>query len=183
MSGGGEQTGPQLHVVALNETPVGRTTFLSRQGGEDAPDLSDLAEALGLSSLDAARLELFPVSDLGGMRLSDYITEAFAPDDPLPPDIRARLNAIDGSVALLLDDALPEGESLRSGARARRIASVPLERPDHAADLPPADTGRDAAPAPQEEAPPPDSDRRHSLGLFLALFALGVLILVIGGLS
>jgi len=150
-------TAPKLHVVALNEGFEISTTFLSRESDADSPDLSALAEALNLPGVDTAQLELFAVEDLGDMRLSDYITEAFAPKDPIGADTRARINAVGGHVVLLLDRAIPEGAALRSGPRARLIASLPLLEADHSADLPKADlTGRASVPdredAPQEAA-------------------------------
>ena len=141
-------TAPHLHVVALSDSFSTSTTFLSRESGDPAPDLVALAEALDLPAVDAEALELFAVADLGAMRLSDYIAEAFAPKDPIGADTRARLNAIEGHVALLPDRSIPDGAALRSGPRARLIASLPLQEADHSADLPKADL----TPRPEPEA-------------------------------
>ncbi|WP_438362817.1 hypothetical protein [Nioella halotolerans] len=145
------ETGPHLHVVALNDDFATSTTFLSRETGDAAPDLTALARALDLPGLDSRQLELFPVADLGDMRLSDYIANAFAPKGPISADTRARLNAIEGQIALLLDPAIPTGAAPRSGPRARLIASLPLEPGDHTADLPRADLT--PQPAPEDAEP------------------------------
>lgn len=181
MNGRADLDAPHLHVVALNDQLEESTTFLSRQAGDPVPDTAGLAEALGLPALDASHLELFPVKDLGDMRLSDYIQEAFAPAGPVDADTRARLNAIDGHVMLLLEEAIPPGASIQAGPRARLIASMPLEQPDHSADLPKANS----ASPPPEPTPlsRPEPSRRNSLRWLLALLAIGALILVIGGLN
>lgn len=153
MSGTLRSTGPRLHVVALNDRFDVSTTFLSRQSGAEVPDLSILAEALDLPELDATQLELFPVKELGGMRLSDYIAEAFSPEPRLDGETRTRLNAVEGHVALLLDPALPEGAVLRSNARARLLASLPLAVADHDAEMPKADLTPAAAAQDAETAP------------------------------
>ncbi len=152
----------RLNIYALNAPNDVTHTNLTRQKGE-APPLPPLADWLGVDRIDTDAIELFPISELGGMALSDYIMLAFAPDGLIPRDIQTRLDALEGSVLLVPDDALP-GTTAAPGPSATLIASLPLTRPNHDAALPKADvtpTPR-PAPAPQErESTPP-----------IALFAL-----------
>jgi hypothetical protein len=149
-----------LHIFALNTATDISHTNLTRQKGE-APELPPLADWLGTASLDTDAIELFPVEELGDMALSDYIGLAFAPT-AMPREVQTRLDALEGSVLLVPDDALPGPAS--PGANATLIASLPLTAPDHDATLPKADvtpTPRPLPPTPEHESSPP-----------IALFAL-----------
>lgn len=157
----------RLHVFALNIDPDLRHTHLTRAMGEK-PDLPPLADWIGVDRLNTRDIELFPVADLGEMPLSDYITAAFAPEAEIAGDLRARLNALDGSVMLVPDKAL--GGVPAPGAQATTIAAIPLARPDHAARLPRADVGQ---PAPRP-APPDRPRAARSGGTFWVL--IGVLV-------
>lgn len=145
----------QLHIFALNEPVTISHTNLTRQKGE-APDLPPLADWLGVQNLDTDKIEMFPVEDLGAMALSDYIQLAFAPEDAIPGDIQARLNALNGAVLLVPETALTSPTN--PGPQATAIAALPLARADNTASLPKADASRTptAQPVPQQhEASPP----------------------------
>jgi hypothetical protein len=164
-----------LHVFALNIDPDLRHTHLTRALGEK-PDLPPLADWIGVGTLNPRDIELFPVTDLGDMPLSDYITAAFTPETDIAGDLRARLNALDGSVLLVPDKAL--GGAPSPGAQATAIAAIPLARPDHAASLPPADVK-----APLPRPAPPDKPRKAGRGramwVLIALVVLAALLWVI----
>lgn len=162
-----------LHIYALPDAPEVRHTELSRAHGETAADLPPLAEWLGLDGLDTDRVELFPVSDLGDLDLSQYVDMAFAPATPMARDERKRLDALSGMVLLVPGDAM-EGTPA-PGTEAQEVARIALARPDHSADLPKADLSR----APAEEV---DKDgyttadrRRRARRKALTLVVLGVM--------
>ncbi|WP_224816203.1 hypothetical protein [Hasllibacter sp. MH4015] len=166
----------QLHIFALNEPTTISHTDLTRQKGE-VPDLPPLAQWLGLDALDTDRIELFPVSDLGGMALSDYIQLAFTPDPAIPLDTQSRLNALSGAV-LLVPDAAMTGTPTPS-SHVTEIATIPLAQADHTARLPKADA------TPTETSPPPaaqDRERTPPIALyaFLGMLVFAVLVLFIG---
>jgi hypothetical protein len=145
----------ELHVFALNRPVAVSHTHLSRQKGE-APALPPLAGWLGVEALDTDRIELFRVEELGGMALSDYIGLAFAPE-AMPREVQVRLDALEGSVLLVPDEAL--GGVARPGPDLTAIATIPLAEADHDATLPKAPL--QAAPvvtpgrAPEPEPTPP----------------------------
>jgi hypothetical protein len=143
-----------LHVFALNETIDISHTHLTRQKGE-AVVLPPLSDWLGVESIDTDEIEMFPVSDLGDMTLSDYIQLAFAPAEPIPAATATRLNKVDGAVLMVPDTALSGAAA--PGPQATEIASIALARADHAAELPKARVTPMPTPAPEprrEKSPP-----------------------------
>ena len=156
-----------LYVFALN-TPVSMTlTELTRARGETA-GLPPLGDWLGLDALDTDRIELFPVTDLGDLTLSDYLSSAHDADIA---GHAARLDALEGSV-LLLPEAAMTGTPA-PGAEATLIAALPVAQADHRAVLDPATI---PPPAPPREIPQTAPSR--PLGWVIAL-ALALAILVI----
>ncbi len=160
-----------LHIFALNAPNDISHTNLTRQMGQ-RPPLPPLANWLGVETIDADEIELFPVKELGGMALSDYILRAFAPDGPIPRDVQARLDALGGSVLLVPDEALPSPAN--PGPNATLIASVALARPDHVAALPKADV----TPTPRPAPAPTERETTPPIALF-ALIGMAVLAAVI----
>lgn len=160
----------ELHIFALNVASETRHTHLTRARGE-SPALPPLSAWLGVSALDTDAIELFPVADLEGMTLSDYIAAAFAPD-AIPPGDRARLDALEGSVLLVPDAALPSAPAPR--AELTRIADLALSEADHAADLPKAAlTPAPGEAAPAASVPPPAKKPRRATALrLLIVFAI-----------
>lgn len=122
-----------LHIFAVNAEIDVRHTYLSRSQGKDAA-LPDLAGWLGLrqGGLNSDEIELFPLSDLAGMALSDYVATAFDILDAPLGQTAARLNALDGHV-LLIPQAAMAGQ-VKTGAELTLIASLPMAKPDHSAD-------------------------------------------------
>lgn len=133
-----------LYVFAVNALTNVRHTHLTRAQGM-APDLPPLTDWLG-AEVDTDEVELFPVRDLGEMKLSDYVAMAFAPE-AIPPEPARRMNALKGHVLLVPERALSEEPA--PGKEATLIASLPLARPDHASSLPKADPRPVPQPAPQ----------------------------------
>lgn len=156
-----------LHIFALNEPVEVSHTNLTRQNGE-VVDLPPLAEWLGVDTLDTDEIELFPVDELAGMALSDYIALAFAPEDDLPGDVATRLNALTGAVVLVPDRALSAPP--KPGPQATQVASVPLARADNSASLPKANT----APVPAPAAAPQDHEASPQVAVY-ALIGMAIL--------
>ncbi len=165
-----------LHIFALNEPITTSHTNLTRQKGE-TPALPPLSEWLGLDAIDADQIELFPISDLGSMALSDYIQLAFTPEAGIPADEQRRINALEGSVLLVPDDAMTGPLAL--GPKATLIAAIPLAQPDHSASLPKADVAAPKAntphTTPEREATPP-----IALYMLLGIAAFALLAILIG---
>ena len=144
-----------------------------------------LAEWLGLDALRTDQIEIFPVEDLGDMSLSDYLVMAFDPAAPPDPETRARLDALEGSVLLIPDTAMPAEP--KPGPGLTPVAVLALARADHVADLPKADL--QPAAAPDGEAPPEEGRRRRrgkacpkasKVVIFIVIF-LALYILLDGG--
>mgnify|MGYP001092518106 CR=1 FL=1 len=171
-----------LHIFAVNGESDLRHTNLTRAQGL-APDLPPLGEWLGLDALRTDQIEIFPVEDLGDMSLSDYVVMAFDPSAPPDPGTRARLDALEGSVLLVPDTAMPAEP--KPGGMLTSIAKLALARADHVADLPKADLQPAAAPdgkaAPEE---PPKKRKGLSQGIKVVIFIvifLALYILLDGG--
>jgi len=165
-----------LHIFALNEPTDVSHTNLTRQKGE-TPELPPFAEWLGLDALDTDRIEVFPLSDLGGMALSDYIQLAFSPEAGIASDDQRRINTLDGAVLLAPDDAMTGTPS--PGPQATAIATIPLAQADHAAALPKADVTPTPTPTPQSER-----DREGvppiALYMLLGIAAFAILAILVG---
>lgn len=105
--------GDMIHVPA-NERRTIRLFHLDlpaeRIAGFARPDPQSgewpLREALGASHLDPEGVEVFPISDLDGMGLADYLIEGQGiPAGQVAAD-RARLNALAGHIVLVSTRAL-----------------------------------------------------------------------------
>ncbi len=122
-----------LHIFAVNAEIDVRHTFLSRSKG-DAPMLPDLAGWLSLrqGGLDTDNIELFPVGDLGDLKLADYVATAFDTlEEPLKK-AAPKLNALDGHVLLIPGAAL--AGDWQSGSNLTLIDTLPLSVADHTAE-------------------------------------------------
>lgn len=164
-----------LHIYALNEPVTASYTNLSRQNGE-AVELPPLEEWLGIDRLYYDQIEMFPVSELGDMTLSDYTAMAFAPEGPIPADVQQRLNALTGAVLLVPDSALSGPAYPR--AQATYIASLDLAQADNTARLPKADASPAPAPAPAPREPEPSPP--IALYALIGMAVLAALIVLVG---
>ncbi|MFW5641658.1 MAG: hypothetical protein ACOCY0_02725 [Roseicyclus sp.] len=165
--------GSDLHVFAVNGASELRHTHLTRIEGV-VPKLPPLAEWLGVGRVDTDRIEIFPVSDLDGLTLADYVTMAFEPAEPVDADTRARLNALQGSVLIVPDAALDAAPA--PGPALTPLATLALARPDHRADLPKARTAP-PPPAETEAEPAPGQPKRKisqsvKFAIFIVIFIL-----------
>ncbi len=133
-----------LLVFALNDETNVRHTYLTRAQG-DEETFEGLAAWLGVSHVDPGHVELFPISDLGPMSLSEYVAQAYDIEPWALNDSGQRLNALEGDVLLVREQAL--GGSPTPGPQATLIAAMQMITPDHSmtglapADLSPADDG------------------------------------------
>ena len=125
---------PMLHIFAVNAEVEGRHTYLSRSQN-DTMVLPDLAGWLSVrqGGLDLDEIELFPVGDLAGMHLADYVTTAFDLEAKPTGQTASRMNALDGHVLLVPEAAL--AGSVNTKPELTLIASLPMARPDHVADV------------------------------------------------
>ncbi|MEJ6390355.1 hypothetical protein [Gymnodinialimonas ulvae] len=165
-----------LHIFALNEATTVSHTNLTRRKGE-VPDLPPLAEWLGLDALDTDRIEVFPVDDLGGMALSDYVQLAFTPDAGIASDAQRRLDALDGAVLLVPDDAMSGTPAPRP--QATEIATIPLAQADNTASLPKADVAPAPISTPHTE-PARETVPPIALYMLLGIAAFAALAVLIG---
>ncbi len=159
-----------LHIFALNTDSNTRHTHLTRAQGGSA-DLPPLADWLRVTALEPDEIELFPVKDLDDMALSDYIALAFA-TQPIPSDIRARLDALEGSVLLVPETAMTGDPA--PGAELTQIARLALVQPDHSANLPKAEVSATPAASPEPDPAEPSS----APPTFIILVALVIVLLL-----
>ena len=168
---------PVLHIFAVNAQTEARHTFLSRSNGE-ASDLPDLAGWLSLrqGGLNTDEIELFPVSDLAGLSLTDYIRTAFDPKEAGLSTAAPRLNALDGHVLLIPDAAL--AGNWTEGPNLTQVASLPLPVADHsAAALTPAP--QEVTPPQPEPTPPPPPRRSTFMPAVITAFFLAVILFTV----
>jgi hypothetical protein len=156
-----------LHILAVNGDSDLRHTNLTRAQGL-RPDLPALEDWLGVDAILTDQIEIFPIEDLGDMTLTDYVVMAFDPAPPPGPDARTRLDALEGSVLLVPDTAIPTDP--KPGAMLTRIATLPLVQADHSADLPKADVRAAAPPAEPESPAAPPKKKGLSQGVKIAIF-------------
>lgn len=173
-----------LHIFALNAETDARHTFLSRSKGEVAK-LPDLAGWLSLrqGGLDTDNIELFAVSDLGDLRLSNYVATAFDPLDPPLNEAAPKLNALEGHVLLIPDAAL--AGSWTAGQHVTLVASLPLAVANHAAEA--------LKPAASNYGQPSQDNigwhtkakphRRKLFGIFSTFFVVSCILLVLAALG
>ncbi|MEJ6392787.1 hypothetical protein V8J82_05930 [Gymnodinialimonas sp. 2305UL16-5] len=165
-----------LHVFAVNEPVSVSHTNLTRQKGE-TPALPPLTEWLGIDALDTDAIEIFLLSDLGGMALSDYIQLAFTPETGIPAEERARLDALEGAVLLVPETAM-QGTT-RPNAKLTLVATIALAEPDNNANLPKATLTPSAPKTPHTE-PARESVPPIALYALLGIAAFAALVILFG---
>jgi hypothetical protein len=179
-----------VRVFAVNGDSRGSGTtqsFLSRleQAPEDiAAEAVRLREMLGAETIDPTYTETFAVKDVAEFGLSRYIATAMdVPAEVLAPD-RARLDALEGEVLIVLSRALGNtAQRLTPGPDltfigAYPMAEVPLSGPVAA---PPPEPMPTPAPAEAQDAPEEISTGRRTFIVGAALVLATVLVLVVAG--
>ncbi len=169
----------RVRVFAVNSgAPVAdlRQTFLSRLEGNSpqlAPDM--LAELLGTTLIDPAYIEIFPVKDLGDLGLSQYLAQALeVRGDALRAD-RPRLDALEGSVMIVLSAAFGgKPTTLSPGAALTLIGTYPTENAVQPSTMSLPDPGGAGMPAPETTVTEPSSKLGSGL---IALIISGALLL------
>jgi len=164
-----------LHIYALNRPSELRHTHLTRAQGA-RPDLPPLAGWLGVGDLDTSEIEIFPVSDLGDMGLSDYVATAFATREDIPPATRAQIDALSGSVLLVPDLAMTG--TPHPGADLILMATLPLAQPDNSMDMDPVPVNRIAAPPAPDEMD--ENGRSGPGGVVWIVLAVVVIVVLLG---
>jgi hypothetical protein len=145
-----------LHIFAINGESDLRHTNLTRAQGL-APDLPALEDWLGVDTILTDQIEVFP--HRGSRRHEPYRLrrDGLRSRPPPGPDARARLDALEGSVLLVPDTAMPAEPETRRDADP--IAVLPLAAADHNAELPKADM---TPAAPRQKSRPPSHRRRRA---------------------
>ncbi|MEM8581777.1 MAG: hypothetical protein AAGF50_11335 [Pseudomonadota bacterium] len=179
----------RVRVFAVNSgAPVAdlRQTFLSRLENESsqlAPDM--IAELLGTHIIDAAYVEVFPTKDVSDLGLSQYLTQALEVREDVLRDDRARLDALEGSVMIVLSAAFGgKAATLSPGAALTLIGTYPTEQAVSPSSMPLPDPGGTAMPGVQKNVTAPS--RRLGSGLVAlivggALFAAAAVLLALSG--
>lgn len=178
-----------VRIFAVNGASTGSGTaqsFLSRleQSPEQiAAEAARLQTMLGISEIDPTFTETIAVSDVRDLGLTQYLATAMdIPHDTLSAD-RARLDALEGEVLIVLSRALGFGaQSLRPGPDltfigAYRMAEAPLSGDIPAHPAPPMPAPASAPPA----AAPKGVGKLPFVLLGLLLAAGLVLLLARGG--
>ncbi len=127
---------------------------------------------LGAQSLDRKYVEIFPVANLEGVGLTNYLVEGHgAQSVKVEPD-RARLNALQGWVMLVFSGAFNgQSQTLQPDARLTLIGSYPQEGTDW---TPSTLTAASAQPNP--DAAVPDAPKRMSDARMSGMVATAVLL-------
>lgn len=139
-----------------------------------AEDPAAQARALGLPSIDADYVRVFPVSDLAGLGLSAYLTEGLgiAPAR-IDPD-RDAIDSLTGHVTVLTSKAFGDGGvTLRVVPPLRLVATFAEETPPVSFSPLPSGSAEGTLTA-SPVAPPPPPLRGGSWGLILALAVLAI---------
>ncbi|ABV94826.1 hypothetical protein Dshi_3093 [Dinoroseobacter shibae DFL 12 = DSM 16493] len=178
-----------VRVFAVNGDSRGSGTaqsFLTRleQDPEDiAAEAVRLREMLGADQIDPTYTETFAVKDVADLGLSRYIATAMdVPMETLAPD-RARLDALEGEVLIVLSRALGDtAQTLTPGADltfigAYKMAEVPLTGPVKA---PPPDPMPAPTPVDEIDAPEEISTGRRTLIVGAALLIAALLVMIVG---
>lgn len=179
----------RVRVFAVNGgSDVGglRQTFLSQLEGETPlPKPETLAALLGTDAVDPAYVEIFPVGDIAELGLSRYLTDALdVRQEALAPD-RGKLDALDGSVMIVLSKAFGgHAVSFTPGAALTLIGVYPTQTAAQPAAVPLPDPGGAGMPAPDTDsakATRPLGSGLIALIVFAGLLIAAVLVLSIAG--
>ena len=141
------------------------------------------ADLLGDTDLDPAFIEIFDTADLSGLGLAGYLTEGLGvPDAALAAD-RARLDALQGPVLILLSKALHgRAVTLSPDPRLTLVGTYAEARPPvHFEPLPTAAAEGTLTPVlPPDRIPQRPTSAFLLLGAALALIAMVALWLALG---
>lgn len=153
-----------------------RQTFLTGLDADaEKPDPAAFHALLGNADLNTDYIEIFPVNDIAELRLSGYLTQALdVRSEAIAPD-RARLDALQGNVLLLLSSAF-EGRPSRldPNSALTLIGTYPTESfvPSQPGALP--DPGGTAMPSPRTT---PDTRSRRLGSGSIALIVVAAIAL------
>ena len=143
----------------------------------DAP-----ARALGLSGLNARYVDVFPVSRLAGLSLTDYLIEGHGIPPETLDEYAQDLNGLRGHVAVISSAAFGDGaRRLEVGPPLRHVATLAEDRPElHFGDLPSESAKREPAPAraaaPARDGGRPHKPRRAVAAVILVVFVLAIVL-------
>ncbi len=171
-----------VRLFKVNLPPEEIARFTEADYENDGP--SPLQTALGVSDIDSDFVELFPVSNLTGLGLASYLVEGLGiPEKDVSPD-RAKLNAIDGHVLVVLSQAFGGFEATLTPRSPLTWIGTYVEEgaPVNFAPLP-TDSAKGNLASPDTK--PAKSNARMSgmvaMYALLAMFALVALMILVGG--
>ncbi len=161
-------------IVPAHETGVVRV-FDVDLGEADAKAFAGapetIARALGVDTIAADRVEVFPVSNLGELGLRGYLAEGYGiPQEDLAKD-SAQLDDLSGYVAVISSGAFgPDGAELRVKSPLRLIGTYAEPRAEVQFGALPSGGARVTLGGPPDEPPP--TDVRRGGGKIVALLVL-----------
>lgn len=170
-----------VRLFAVDVPPEEIEAFRTQVIGVDGALLSwPLKEALGFTYLDEDFIELFPVSDLEEMGLTGYMIEGLGIAQKDVAEDATRLTAQKGWVLIVLSAAFDGvAQTLSPKAPLRWIGTYKEDgAPVHFEPLPDASA---KGPAPTQGTVPPAPSSNPHLTLLLAILALPLVALVLGG--
>lgn len=117
----------QIRVFAVNAPAQDVAAMLTK-----APKSDVARDLLGAPHLDTRSAEIFPVKDLEGLGLAQYLVDGYAVPEGTLVDDRAKLEALEGYVLLLFSDSFAGSEAVLSpGARLTYIGVYSETLPDN----------------------------------------------------
>jgi hypothetical protein len=178
-----------VYVFALNgddQFDGLRQTFLSSMDeAAERPDPGDVAQLIGLETVDTRYIEVFPAKDVAELGLSRYLADALDVKAEALAGNRAKLDALEGYVMLVLSAAFKGGaHTLTPGPALTHIGTFPTEAAAAPAAEPLPDPGGTTMPAPEASERAPRARLGSGTIALVVLVALGVaalLVLVLPG--
>lgn len=162
-----------VRVLAVDLPPDGIAAFTRRNGRWP------LREALGALYLDAGKIEVFDVADLGGLGLAGYLQEgAGIPADQIAP-LRARLDALTGAVLVVPSSAFGGTDQVLTLRAPLRLIATLTEARDPVTFRPLPDESARPTPEPPA-APTRKAPSDAAMSGRVAMIALLVLALLVG---
>lgn len=166
-------------IVRAGERGVVRVFSLTIEAGE-AQALKTpraLDAALGVQGLEAEFVEAFPLSDLAGIGLADYLTDGCGVPEAMIEPERERLDALEGHVVVVLSKAFGGQEAQISPTAQLTLVGAYSETPTDWSSNGPIET-KSARPG-SGVATAPRARRSNARRIGAAVFTLFLLLFVL----